>query len=123
MSSYNYIETHTSPGTAFSDLPGLGKFIEPLNYFDPSSAGPSYSGYVNLVHNHLGFYEAEEDSYSSHLRIFCSAKNIAQALALNMTSGQITLLDLPEGNPASVYIITPGNVDIFVDGSKAKWSL
>jgi hypothetical protein len=126
MSSCNYVETHVEEGTSFFDVAALGTALEALNDFDPSQqAGPSYAGFVKFTGKHLGLYESNEgqDQYMTRLRIFCDGRDIAREIAKQLATGQVILLDLPEGNPAAVLIITPGNVRTFVDANDADWAM
>jgi hypothetical protein len=48
---------------------------------------------------------------------------VAREIAKQLATGQVILLDLPEGNPAEVLIITPGSVRTFVDANDADWAM
>lgn len=126
MSSSDYIEVHVAEGTSFKDLVALGATMEALNDFDPTTgAGPNYQGFVKFTGKHLGMYEADDglDQYGTRVRIYNGAEEFARAIANELATGEVTVLDLPEGNPASVFVVTPGKVTTLVDGQRANWNM
>lgn len=124
MSSRNVIEVHVEPATQFQNMDGLGEKLAALNYFESEEAGPAYQGFALFDGKYLVFYEADDgqDTYGTRLRSYGEAGEFAKAIAEHLVAGQVTLLDLPEGNPASVLVITPGQVNVLIDGSKANWN-
>lgn len=125
MSSRNFVEVHVEPATQFQNMDKLGQKLATLNYFESEEeAGPSYQGFALFDGKHLVFYEAEDgqDTYGTRLRSYGEAREFAKAIAEHLVAGQVTLLDLPEGNPASVLVITPGKVNVLIDGNNANWS-